>query len=114
MPYIALTTPQTLSAEQKQTIAKDLGSIISALPGKSEGALMIDFCDGHTMYFRGNERKDCAFVDVRIYGSIGFSFKSEFTLKLFEVMNKNLGLTGDDVFMNFSEHATWGSAGIFK
>lgn len=37
MPFINVKTNQTISAEQAETIKSQLGTAITAIPGKSEG-----------------------------------------------------------------------------
>lgn len=114
MPLIVVNTSLTLEKEQKDAIKREMGKAIEIIPGKTEQVLMVDISDGRTIYFRGEEPKQAAHVDVRIYGSANFAIKSEFTLAIYKVLNDTVGLKADEVFVNFNELPVWGSDGKLK
>jgi len=106
MPYICVNLTKKLSDQQKDAIKSGLGEKISLIPGKTEKALMVDFSEGHTMYFAG-EKRDLAFVDVRCYKTAEFENKKAFTEAVFELMEQETGLTADDVDRAWGEYDTW-------
>ena len=87
MPYICVNLTKKLTDSQKDAIKAGLGEQIALIPGKRERALMVDFSDGHTMYFAG-EKRDLAFVDVRCYKAAAFEDKKAFTEAVFALLEQ--------------------------
>ena len=114
MPYISITTAEKLTDEQKIATKSELGKLITILPEKVEGGLMVDFSDGHTMFFRGNAAPVCAFVEIRIFRKSPLEAKKEFTAEVFKLMERQFGIKNDQMFLNIVEFENWGSAGVFK
>ena len=114
MPLIVVNTNLNLEKEKKDSLKSELGRIIELLPGKTEQQLMVDISDGHTIYFHGEEAKQTAYIDVRMYGSQSFESKAEFTSAVFEVAKEQLGLENDEVFVNIGEYGIWGARGALK
>lgn len=109
MPYIAVNTSKVLSEQEKDTLKAALGEKISVIPGKAEKTLMVDIADGRSMYFRGDKR-EAAYLDVKIFGTAAAEDKKAFIEAAFEVMEQ-AGLEKKNVYISFSEFANWGANG---
>ena len=81
--------------------------------GKSEAVLMLDIEDGHDMYFAG-ERRECAYVNVALYTAAPFAAKSEFASAVCEMLEREIGIPSDDVYLTFSEYPNWCWGGSLK
>ncbi|MDR1978921.1 MAG: hypothetical protein LBQ42_09345 [Synergistaceae bacterium] len=114
MPFIAVHTTTALRAEQKDTIASELGKIVTLIPNKSESVLMIDISDGHTMYFAGKKMTRCAFVDVRCYKQAPFENNKAFTEAVFKLLQDVAELEAGEVYVSISELPVWGAKGSLK
>ncbi|MDR0853729.1 MAG: hypothetical protein LBN34_05115 [Clostridiales Family XIII bacterium] len=114
MPLIKVSTSLTLEKSQKDSIKSKLGEAISIIPGKSEGVLMIDISDGHTIYFHGEELPKAAHVTVDLYGTADFDVKAEFTEKVFEILKETADLAAGEVFIRIGEYPVWGAGGKLK
>ncbi|MCH5320167.1 MAG: hypothetical protein J1E36_00290, partial [Eubacterium sp.] len=57
MPFIEVKTNQNIA--DKTIIKAELGNAITAIPGKSEGWLMVEISDKLDMYFKGSD-EPCA------------------------------------------------------
>ena len=114
MPYISVNTTLHLEKEQKDKIAKGIGGIMPLIPGKTEAVLMIDISDGHTMFFAGENKERCAFVDVRCYNQAQFEANKEFTEALFALLKDTMGLAENEIYVNIIEMPVWGSKGTLK
>lgn len=112
MPYISLSTSKKLAPEQKEAVKSKLGELITIIPGKSEGGLMIDIGDGRTFYFRGIE-KEAAYINVKMRGTAEYSVKKELTEALFAMFDETLGLKPDDVYISYEENEHWGLKGQY-
>lgn len=114
MPFININVPIELDEAKKEAVKSELGKLIEVLPGKSESVLMIELNDAKTMYFGGEKTQLCALVDVRLYKESPIEAKREFTSKVFEMMERLLGIKPGNIFLNITEFANWGSGGILK
>ena len=113
MPYISFTTSKDLTGVERDTIRRELGFLISTIPGKSEASLMIDIMDGHDMYF-GGERRVCAYINVALYTTAPFEAKREFAGAVCEMLAREGGIPADDVYLTFSEYANWCLGGTLQ
>ena len=88
MPFIGIKTANKLTPSQKLAIKCGMGQAVELLPGKKEEKMMMSIEDGTSMFFRGEEKQSCAFVQVII--------------------------AKDDTYVNIQEYPEWGSRGVLK
>ncbi|WP_027624157.1 phenylpyruvate tautomerase MIF-related protein [Clostridium lundense] len=108
MPYINSTITLKLSEEKKENIKTKLGKIISEIPGKSEEWLMVGFNDNHTLYFRGEKKEKAAFVQVQICGSTDRKYKNKVTESICTLLQQELSISKDNIYVTFQEIQDWG------
>lgn len=113
MPYIQINIAKALNDAQKDQIKTGLGQNIALIPGKSEGTLMVDISDQHTIYLAG-EKKETAFIDVRIYSTTTEEYKKSFTEAAFQTIAQATGIPQDAMYLTFSEFPNWGTKGSYK
>ena len=113
MPYISVTTSKELTGVERESIRRELGVLISTIPGKSESVLMLDIEDGHDMYFAG-ERRVCAYLNVALYTAAPFAAKSEFAGAVCEMLEQEAGIPIENIYLRFSEYPNWCSGGSLK
>lgn len=110
MPYINVNISKKLGDADKDTLKSKLGELITILPGKTEDVLMVGINDACTMYFAG-QKKDTAYVDVRIYKQCDFESKSRFTKEVSRFLEQRFGIDGGSLFLSIGEYETWGYRG---
>ena len=76
MPFINVKTNSNVTKEKAENIKSALGTAITAIPGKSEGWLMVGIEGDYTLYFKGSDEL-AAMVEVQIYGNPSDSAMSE-------------------------------------
>lgn len=106
MPFINTTTNLSVSSEKKAALKAKLGSAIELL-GKSENWLMLSFCDGADMYFKGDD-SPAAFVDVSVFGKSTDAQCENMTKEICKIMQEELSLPSDRVYIKFSGTNQWG------
>ncbi len=111
MPFISVNAAGTLTTDQKDAIKTGLGQAITLIPGKKEKALMVDITDGHTLYMGGSPLENGAFVDVRMYGDAAFDDKKVMTEAIFQLLEKECGMTAKQVYITFASYDEWGTRG---
>lgn len=110
MPFIEVKTNQNI-ADSKSIIKSELGSAITAVPGKSEGWLMVEISDRLDMYFKGSD-EPCAMFEVAIYGKASDNAYDDLTKRLCEISQKYLGVSPDRTYIKYTEIEHWGYNGF--
>ena len=108
MPYISTTTSKKLSDREKDILQKEFGKIISIFPGKSEKWLMLSISDEVKMSFGGDGEKECAFVEVKIFGNATENAYDRFTEAVCSLFEDLLSIPGDRVYVRYEESSHWG------
>ena len=106
MPFINTNISKKLNDSEKTMLKTELGKAISLFPGKSENWLMCAIEDGCEMYFQG-EKGECAFGEVKLFGSVDKSSADKFTAAYCEIMSK-LGIPSGRVYVRYEGGSDWG------
>jgi len=110
MPFINVKTNTSINKENELKIKSDLGEAIKLI-GKSESWLMINFEDNQKMYFKGSNDDKMAFVEVDLYGAASRSAYNSMTEAITEILNKELLIQPDKIYVKYSEVENWGFNG---
>jgi phenylpyruvate tautomerase PptA (4-oxalocrotonate tautomerase family) len=113
MPYIAINTVEKLSASKEEAIKAEIGRLITIIPTKTEGGLLIEFSGGHSLY-RGGAKVNGAYVEVRLYQPSDFEAKKKFTEEVFSLLSRELGIEKNHMYLNIIELENWGGGGTLK
>lgn len=108
MPFIDVKTTTKITQEQEIALKTELGEAISIIPGKSETWLMLNFTDDCSMYFKGSSENDLAFIEVQIFGSASDNDYDKLTAKITDIFVNQLGLSGDCIYVKYTEAEHWG------
>lgn len=108
MPYISTKTTVSINEEKREAIKKKLGKAIELIPGKSESWLMVSFDDNSIMYFKGSNQKPLAFVEVKLFGKASSDVYRKLTKVITEILNEELGILPDCIYVKYEEVANWG------
>lgn len=108
MPYINTKTTVKIDNEKKEVIKTKLGKAIELIPGKSENWLMVSFDDNSVMYFKGSNEKPLAFVEVKIFGKASEDAYAKLTNAITSILNEELGIQPDCIYVKYEEVSTWG------
>lgn len=108
MPMISTKTNVAVSGEQELTLKNELGKAISILSGKSEQWLMLSLEDNCRLYFKGDNSKPIAYVEVKVFGKIDYSQSNKLTAKICEIFGNVLGIDASNVYIKYEEVDMWG------
>ncbi len=112
MPYINSTLTVKVTEEKKEIVKAKLGEIITEIPGKSEGWLMVSFNDNQTFFFKGDRKEKAAFVEIKIFGKAERKQKEAITAKVCSLFEEELSISKSDIYIVFQEVEDWGWNGI--
>jgi len=110
MPFINVKTNASINQESEIKIKTKLGEAIKLI-GKTESWLMISFEDNQKMYFRGENNFDMAFVQIDLYGRASSSAYNSMTDAVTEILNKELDIKPDNIYVKYNEIENWGYNG---
>lgn len=108
MPFINTKTTVEISDEKREEIKTLLGKAISIIPGKSENWLMLGFEDNVKMYFKGDNTKPTAFVEVKIFGKAAAEDYNALTKEITHIINSVLDIPSDRIYVKYEEVQHWG------
>lgn len=107
MPFINIITNVEVNADKADRIKSALGLAITAIPGKSEGWLMVGIKDKYTLYFRGTD-EPAAMVQVNLYGRASSNSMSVLTSNITGMIFDNLGISTDRIYVSYLATDDWG------
>lgn len=113
MPYIRVSTSVKLSDTQKDSIGQMISENIAIIRGKTAEATMIEIQGDITM-LKGGERRDCVFVEARLFGAAPDDQKQLLTEVFCTKLSELTGAALGNVYMNILEFDSWGSNGGYK
>ena len=107
MPFIEVKTNVSVSADTAADIKSALGQSITAIPGKSEGWLMVGIVPDYMLWFKGTN-EPAAMVEVSLYGGASHNAKTTLTSHITGILTDSLGISSDRVYVKYSETESWG------
>lgn len=110
MPYIRFELNQDLPQDKKMAIARGAAQSVTVIPGKVADRTMAHVSDRCSFYFHGSDRP-IAFVEIRLFNKAEKQHKKALAESLYSVLDRELEIAKDDVYMNFIELSAWGKDG---
>ena len=107
MPFINSKITVKVSDEKKEILKAELGKA-AAIIGKPESFLMVGFEDEYCLYFAGNKLEKGAFVSVDLLGSPNSAAFEKMTAKICEVYERELGIPGKNIYVEYQTTHDWG------
>lgn len=110
MPFINTRVSCEISKEKELAIKEDLGKAISLI-GKSEGWLMVNFEDNCRLYFKGDDSKASAMVEIALFGKASSSGYDALTRAVTDIIANSLSIEPGRIYVKYEEVDHWGFAG---
>ncbi|MBR4224834.1 MAG: hypothetical protein IKR73_08500 [Oscillospiraceae bacterium] len=110
MPFIHFMTNTAVSDAEKNDLKAALGQAITAIPGKSEGWLMVRISDGCSLYFKGDPAP-AAMVEVTVFGHADHNAYTELTKRICAIA-EGMSIPASRVYVRYAETDEWGWNGM--
>lgn len=107
MPMIDSKVTVPLPQEKRDVLKAEFGKAISIL-GKPESYLMLGFEDNYDLYFGGKKLDKGAFISVQLLGEVNSGASEKMSAKLCEILEKELGIPDDKIYITYSGYKNWG------
>lgn len=111
MPFINTRTSAEISKEQEAQLKEKMGKAISLI-GKSESWLMLNFEDNCRLYFKGDNSKDMAILEVALFGKATDSQYDALTEDLTNNVSSVLNIDPSCIYVKYEEVDHWGYNGF--
>ena len=108
MPYIRTTVSKSINPGQRDILKSKLGNAIALIPGKSEAWLMLAFEDNMSMYFKGDNSADYAYVEVSLFGGASDAAYDRLPAAISEIISETLGIDSSNIYIKYEEAEHWG------
>ena len=108
MPYIKLNTTAEVGAAKAEALKAKFGKAIECFPGKTEQWLMVGIEDNQRMWFRGDNSGDLAILDVELLGQISADASNRMTAAICRILEEELNIAPDRVYVKYTGYANWG------
>ena len=107
MPMIEAKVTMELPAEKRDVLKAEFGKAVSVI-GKPESYLMVNLVDKQDLYFAGSKLDKGACVEVKVFGSVDSASSDKMTARLCEILQKELGIPGNAVYVSYWGTSNWG------
>lgn len=107
MPYIHIRTNVPVTLVQEKRLKTLLGQAVTTLPGKTEQWLMAEFTPDTHLWFAGSS-EPAAFVEVAAFGDIAAAPANALTKKLCEMLQAELGMEANRIYVKYEGTHNWG------
>lgn len=107
MPMIDAKVTVKLSAEKRDALKAEFGKAISIM-GKPESYLMVNLAESQDLYFGGKKLEQGAYVEIKVLGSVDAGKSGRMSAKVCEILEKELGIPGDAVYVAYFGTDNWG------
>ena len=107
MPFINVKTNCKLEEKSIENIKSKLGMAITAIPGKTEGWLMVGIEDEYKLFFRGTDAP-AAMVEVSLYGSASSNALTTLTSNITGILLNELEISSDRIYVSYMSTKDWG------
>jgi hypothetical protein len=107
MPFIDSKVTVKLTEDKKEQIKAKLGRAVGIL-GKSETYLMVGFDDEYDLYMGGDRVDKGAYVSVSLFGNASSDAYEKMTSAICNILQEELGLPGDKVYVTYHGVKDWG------
>lgn len=112
MPNIATKVSVEITPEKELVLKEKLGQAIAILKGKSEAWLMLSFEDNCRLWFKGDNSRPSAFVEVQVLGKINPAESAQLSAEICSIFEKELAIPADRTYIKYEEIDQWGWNGI--
>lgn len=110
MPFVNLYTNVHIGASERD-LKKRLGRAITEIPGKSESSLMIRFAEDQHLYMSGDGDQPAAMVELKVKGHFETKEYDAFCRKLTMILQEELGIRPNRIYLQITESEIWGVNG---
>jgi len=108
MPYIEAKLSVKLNENQKEDLQKNLSDILSSAFSKPKSYIMTNIEDSKSLYMGGKNVDNGAYIVVRSLGSISKFSCQAATKDMCDMLIRDYGLDGANIYITYHPVDFWG------
>ena len=112
MPFIQAQLSLKIDENQKNELQVKLTDIVSAGFSKPKMYIMTEIEDEKTIFMGGNKLEKASYINISLLGSTSKSACQNITKSICEVLNKDFGIEGNNVYITYHPVDLWGWNGM--
>ena len=112
MPYVSVRSSQHIDDDKAERLQKEIGRIMSVIPGKNIDNTMIQIM-GDVRTFMSGKPVNATACELRLLGKAPKEKKKEFVGEMSRVITAELGEL-HQLYINIQEFAEWGTGATYK
>ena len=111
MPFIDVYTNVHIGASAVE-VKKRLGRAITEIPTKTESQLMVRLSGDQHLYMAGDGEQPAAMVILMVKGHFEKEYYEAFNKKLTAILQEELGIRPNRIYLKMDENEIWGVNGV--
>ena len=111
MPCIELNISKKISKASKKILSDRLTTDITLIPGKTQEQVMVVIRDDSYIQMGDKFLENGAFINMGCFGTADQESNRNYAMRMYEILNEELGIDKDDIYMNLTERLWWGCHG---
>ena len=108
MPYIEAKLSVKLDESQKDELQKKLASAVSSAFSKPKSYIMTNIEDSKSLFMGEAKVEKGAYIEVKILGNVDGGASDKMTSRLCEILQNELGIPGNAVYVSYWGTPNWG------
>lgn len=111
MPFINTMVTTEITFSKEEALKEKFGKALSLI-GKPEAYLMLNFSENCRLWFAGTNDEDAAFVEVALLHSAPKASYAKLTEAICQILNEELSIPTNRIYVKYSETEFWGYDGF--
>lgn len=108
MPYIQTKLSKTLNEQQKETLQNQLTDAVASSFGKPKAFVMAGIEDNQDLYMGGKKLENGAYLSIKLLGNTSKPVCNQLTNAICQILEKELGISGQNVYVSYHPVELWG------
>lgn len=108
MPFIETKLSVKLDENKKEILQNALTDAVALAFGKPKGFVMTGIEDGQNLYMGGKKLENGAYLSIKLLGNTSKPVCNQLTLNICQILEKELGISGQNVYVSYHPVELWG------
>lgn len=108
MPYIQVKLSKILNENQKEILQNQLTDVVASSFGKPKGFVMAGIEDCQDLYMGGKKLENGAYLSIKLLGNTSKPVCNQLTSAICQILAKELGTSGQNVYVSYHPVELWG------
>jgi len=108
MPFIETKLSVKLEENKKENLQNALTDAVALAFGKPKSFVMTGIEDGQSLYMGAKKLENGAYLSIKLLGNTTKTVCSQLTQKICEILNQELNIESQNVYVSYHPVDLWG------